>query len=99
MPFTAGCYALATISIMGLPPFSGFVGKFALLGASLASLPHAPLLHVGLFIVGLLLSGLAGLIAVAFPQVNLFAMFLLFLSDPLRRLISRRLKPLPSTAS
>ena len=45
------------------------------------------------------LFGLAGLIAVAFPQVNLFAMFLLFLSDPLRRLISRRLKPLPSTAS
>lgn len=37
--------------------------------------------------------------AVAFPQVNLFAMFLLFLTDPLRRLISRRLKPLPSTAS
>lgn len=28
-----------------------------------------------------ILFGLAGLIAVAFPQVNLFAMFLLFLSD------------------
>lgn len=46
-----------------------------------------------------ILFGLAGLIAVACPQGNLFAMFLLFLTDPLRRLISRRLKPLPSTAS
>ena len=46
-----------------------------------------------------ILFGLAGLIAVAFPQVNLFAMLLLFLTDPLRRLISRPLKPLPSTAS
>ena len=25
MPFTAGCYALATVAIMGLPPFSGFI--------------------------------------------------------------------------
>lgn len=34
MPFTAGCYALATISIMGLPPFSGFVSKFLMVYAA-----------------------------------------------------------------
>ena len=27
MPISAGCYALATVSIMGLPPFSGFISK------------------------------------------------------------------------
>lgn len=46
-----------------------------------------------------ILFGLAGLITSRLPAGNLFAMFLLFLTDPLRRLISRRLKPLPSTAS
>lgn len=34
MPFTAGCYALATVSIMGLPPFSGFVSKFLMVYAA-----------------------------------------------------------------
>lgn len=34
MPFTAGCYALATISIMGLPPFSGFTSKFLMITAA-----------------------------------------------------------------
>ena len=37
-----------------------------------ASLPHAPLLHVGLFIVGLLLSGLAGLIALTRLGIRVF---------------------------
>ncbi|MDR3518170.1 MAG: proton-conducting transporter membrane subunit [Azospirillaceae bacterium] len=34
MPFTAGCYAIATIAIMGLPPFSGFVSKFLLIAGA-----------------------------------------------------------------
>ncbi|WP_237153112.1 proton-conducting transporter transmembrane domain-containing protein [Oryzibacter oryziterrae] len=34
MPFTAGCYALATVSIMGLPPFSGFTSKFLMIYAA-----------------------------------------------------------------
>jgi formate hydrogenlyase subunit 3/multisubunit Na+/H+ antiporter MnhD subunit len=34
MPFTAGCYALASIAIMGLPPFSGFVSKFLMVWAA-----------------------------------------------------------------
>jgi formate hydrogenlyase subunit 3/multisubunit Na+/H+ antiporter MnhD subunit len=37
MPFTAGCYALATISIMGLPPFSGFISKFLMITAAAAA--------------------------------------------------------------
>ncbi|HEX8989944.1 MAG TPA: proton-conducting transporter membrane subunit [Rhodocyclaceae bacterium] len=36
MPFTAGCYALATVAIMGLPPFSGFVSKFLMITAAAA---------------------------------------------------------------
>jgi len=34
MPISAGCYALATISIMGLPPFSGFISKFLMITAA-----------------------------------------------------------------
>ncbi len=34
MPFSAGCYALATVAIMGLPPFSGFVSKFLMITAA-----------------------------------------------------------------
>jgi len=37
MPFTAGCYALATVSIMGLPPFSGFISKFLMITAAVAA--------------------------------------------------------------
>ncbi len=37
MPFTAGCYALASFAIMGLPPFSGFVSKFLMIYAAAAS--------------------------------------------------------------
>ena len=37
MPFTAGCYALATIAIMGLPPFSGFISKFLMITAAAAA--------------------------------------------------------------
>ncbi|HTY99341.1 MAG TPA: proton-conducting transporter membrane subunit, partial [Rhodocyclaceae bacterium] len=34
MPFTAGCYALSTIALMGLPPFSGFISKFLMITAA-----------------------------------------------------------------
>ena len=37
MPITAGCYALATVSIMGLPPFSGFISKFLMITAAAAA--------------------------------------------------------------
>jgi formate hydrogenlyase subunit 3/multisubunit Na+/H+ antiporter MnhD subunit len=37
MPFSAGCYALATVAIMGLPPFSGFISKFLMITAAAAA--------------------------------------------------------------
>jgi formate hydrogenlyase subunit 3/multisubunit Na+/H+ antiporter MnhD subunit len=37
MPFSAGCYALATFAIMGLPPFSGFISKFLMIDAAAAA--------------------------------------------------------------
>ena len=36
LPLTAGAFALAGVSIMGLPPSGGFIGKWLLLEASLA---------------------------------------------------------------
>lgn len=36
-PMIAVLFALAALSIAGLPPFSGFVGKFALIGAGIES--------------------------------------------------------------
>ena len=60
-------------SLAELPLWAAIlVSTFLLLGASLASLPHAPLLHVGLFIAGLLLSGLAGLIALSRLGIRVF---------------------------
>jgi len=37
MPVSAGCYALATVAIMGLPPFSGFISKFLMITAAAAA--------------------------------------------------------------
>jgi len=36
LPLTAGAFALAGVSIMGLPPSGGFIGKWLLLEAALA---------------------------------------------------------------
>jgi formate hydrogenlyase subunit 3/multisubunit Na+/H+ antiporter MnhD subunit len=52
MPFTAGCYALATVAIMGLPPFSGFVSKFLMVYAA-AEAGHYEV-AVGLLIGGII---------------------------------------------
>lgn len=53
MPVTAGCYALASIAIMGLPPFSGFASKFLMVWAAVAE-GHWEIATL------LLLGGLAG---------------------------------------
>ena len=34
MPFTAGVYALGSVALMGLPPFSGFISKFLMIYAA-----------------------------------------------------------------
>ncbi|WP_263772021.1 proton-conducting transporter membrane subunit [Propionivibrio soli] len=49
MPFSAGCYALATVSIMGLPPFAGFTSKFLMITAAAAAgrIDVAALLLIG----------------------------------------------------
>jgi multicomponent K+:H+ antiporter subunit D len=72
MVFLGLAFVACVLLLTGLPPLSGFVGKFALLGASLNSLPQAPLLHVGLFIAGLVLSGMAGLIALSRLGIRVF---------------------------
>jgi len=72
MAFLGLAFVSCVLLLTGLPPLSGFVGKFALLGASLTSLPQAPLLHVGLFITALLLSGMAGLIALSRLGIRVF---------------------------
>ena len=65
-------FVACVLLLTGLPPLSGFVGKLALLGAALASLPAAPLIHTGLFIAALLISGLAGLIALSRLGIRVF---------------------------
>ena len=65
-------FVACVLLLTGLPPLSGFVGKLALLGAALASLPAAPLSHTGLFIAALLISGLAGLIALSRLGIRVF---------------------------
>ncbi|MCL2657070.1 MAG: monovalent cation/H+ antiporter subunit D [Betaproteobacteria bacterium] len=72
MAFLGLAFVACVLLLTGLPPLSGFVGKFALLGASLDSLPEAPLLHVGLFIAAVLLSGMAGLIALSRLGIRVF---------------------------
>ncbi|CAH2603853.1 Carbon monoxide-induced hydrogenase membrane protein CooM [Rhodovastum atsumiense] len=41
MPLTAGAYALASVAIMGLPPFSGFVSKFLMIYAAASNGDYA----------------------------------------------------------
>jgi len=75
MVFLGLSFVACVLLLTGLPPMPGFVGKFALLNASLASLdsqPEAPLLHVGLFIAALLTSGMAGLIALSRLGIRVF---------------------------
>lgn len=72
MAFLGLAFVSCVLLLTGLPPLSGFVGKFALLRAALDSLPIASTLQVGLFIAALLLSGLAGLIALSRLGIRVF---------------------------
>ncbi|SMB22105.1 putative K(+)/H(+) antiporter subunit D [Sterolibacterium denitrificans] len=72
MAFLGLAFFSCAAVLSGLPPLSGFVAKFALLKAAVAALPAASALHTGLFFAALLLSGLAGLIALSRLGVRVF---------------------------
>ena len=72
MAFLGLAFFSCVLLLTGLPPFSGFVGKFALIAAAIAVPPATPFLHVGLFGAALLLSGLAGVIALSRLGIRVF---------------------------
>jgi len=72
MAFLGLAFFSCAVVLTGLPPLSGFVAKFALLKAVIAAPPAAPTLHAGLLFAALLLSGLAGLIALSRLGIRVF---------------------------
>ncbi|MDR1935776.1 MAG: monovalent cation/H+ antiporter subunit D [Candidatus Accumulibacter sp.] len=72
MAFLGLAFLSCALLLTGLPPLPGFVGKFALISAAIAAQPLAPLPQVVLFVAALLLSGLAGLIALSRLGLRIF---------------------------
>ncbi|HNQ04926.1 MAG TPA: monovalent cation/H+ antiporter subunit D [Thiobacillaceae bacterium] len=68
MAFLGLAFITCAVVLAGLPPFSGFVAKFALLRAALMT----PGPQAWLFFAALLLSGLAGLIALSRLGIRVF---------------------------
>ncbi|CAB1368786.1 monovalent cation/H+ antiporter subunit D [Denitratisoma oestradiolicum] len=72
MAFLGLAFFSCAAILSGLPPLSGFVAKFALLKATIAAPPLASAPHAGLMFAALLLSGLAGLIALSRLGIRVF---------------------------
>lgn len=72
MAFLGLAFFSCVLLLTGLPPFSGFVGKFSLFAAAIAAPSAESHLHAGLFGASLLLSGLAGLIALSRLGIRVF---------------------------
>ena len=72
MAFLGLAFFSCTLALTGLPPFPGFIAKFALLKAALAAPPAAPVLQAWLFFAAQLISGLAGLIGLSRLGVRVF---------------------------
>jgi multicomponent K+:H+ antiporter subunit D len=63
MAFLGLAFVSCALLVTGMPPLSGFVGKFAILSAAIASVPTAAdSLATWAFVAMLLLSGLAGVV-------------------------------------
>ncbi|MDK9724499.1 MAG: monovalent cation/H+ antiporter subunit D [Sterolibacteriaceae bacterium MAG5] len=72
MAFLGLAFFSCAAILSGLPPLSGFVAKFALLKAAIAAPPAAPAEQAILLFAALLLSGLAGLIALSRLGIRVF---------------------------
>src|SRR5690606_680517 len=73
MAFLGMAFGFCALLIIGLPPTSAFIGKFALLSAALqTSATDTPSIAAWSLVVGMLGSGLAGIIALSRTGIRLF---------------------------
>ncbi|RIQ19155.1 monovalent cation/H+ antiporter subunit D [Bordetella avium] len=73
MAFLGLAFVACALLVTGLPPLSGFVAKFSLLSAAVsAANTSAPPMDAWLLVAGVLLSGLAGLIALGRMGIRVF---------------------------
>ncbi len=73
MAFLGLAFIACALLVVGLPPLSGFVAKFALLSAALqTSATDNPSPAAWMLVAGVLLSGLAGIIAFSRTGIRLF---------------------------